>query len=112
MINNQAFFLSEGASIRIGRRGLFGPELQIFDSNAHQLELGHRHLPDNRPQPVEIGDDVFIGSRVTILKGARIGNGCVISAGCVVPPSFAAPPFSIIAGNPARVVGQAPQPTA
>lgn len=108
VINNQAFFLSEGASIRIGKRGLFGPELQIFDSNAHRLLVGERHLPDDRPQPVEIGDDVFIGSRVTILKGSRLGDGCVVSAGCVVPPGFIAPPLSIVAGNPARVVGQAP----
>ncbi|NVO06144.1 MAG: acyltransferase [Rhodoferax sp.] len=110
VINNQAFFLSEGAHIRVGQRGLFGPELQIFDSNAHRLKMGERHLPDDKPLPVEIGDDVFIGSRVTILKGCRIANGCVISAGSVLPPSFEAPAFSIIAGNPARVVGKAPAP--
>jgi len=108
VFNNQAFLLSEGASIRIGKRGLFGPELQIFDSNAHRLHLGERHLPDNKPQGVEIGDDVFIGSRVTILKGCKIGDGCIISAGCVVQPSFEAPPSSIIAGNPARIVGRVP----
>lgn len=108
-LNNQAFLLSEGAHIRIGKRGLIGPELQVFDSNAHRLAMGQRHLPDDNPKPVEIGDDVFIGARVTILKGANIGNGCVISAGCVVPPSFVAPPYSIVAGNPARIVGQAPE---
>ncbi len=107
VLNNRAFLLSEGAHIRIGKRGLFGPELQIFDSNAHRLQLGQRHLPDDKPQGVDIGDDVFIGARVTILKGCQIGNGCVISAGCVVPPSFVAPPNSIVAGNPARIVGQA-----
>ena len=106
VINNSAFILSEGASIRIGRRGLFGPELQIMDSNSHQLVLERRRLPDDDPRPVVIGDDVFIGSRVTILKGATIGDGCIISAGCVVPPSFVAPPLSVIAGNPARVVGK------
>lgn len=109
-INNRASLISEGAHIRIGKRGLFGPELHILDSNGHRLELGQRHLPDDKPQAVEIGDDVFIGSRVTILKGVHIGNGCVISAGCVVPPSFEAPPFSILAGNPARIVGQVAAP--
>ncbi|OGB69866.1 MAG: hypothetical protein A2486_05125 [Burkholderiales bacterium RIFOXYC12_FULL_65_23] len=109
VINNSAFLLSEGASIRIGRRGLFGPELQIMDSNSHQLVLGRRSLPDDDPRPVVIGDDVFIGARVTILKGARIGDGCIISAGCVVPPSFVAPPLSVIVGNPARVIGKVPE---
>lgn len=106
VLNNRAFLLSEGAYIRIGKRGLFGPELQIFDSNAHRLQLGQRHLPDHQPRGVIIGNDVFIGARVTILKGCQIGDGCVISAGCVVPPGFVSPPNSIIAGNPARVVGQ------
>lgn len=106
VINNLAFILSEGASIKIGRRCLFGPELQIMDSNSHQLELEWRRLPDNDPRPVVIGDEVFIGSRVTILKGVTIGDGCIISAGCVVPPSFVAPPLTVIAGNPAKVIGK------
>jgi len=109
VINNSAFILSEGASIRIGRRGLFGPELQIMDSNSHQLVLERRRLPDDDPRPVVIGDDVFIGARVTILKGATIGDGCIIAAGCVVPSSFIAPPLSVIAGNPARVIGKVPE---
>jgi carbonic anhydrase/acetyltransferase-like protein (isoleucine patch superfamily) len=53
-----------------------------------------------------VGDDVFIGSRVTLLKGCRIGDGCVIAAGSVVPPSFEAPGMSIVAGNPAKIVGR------
>lgn len=106
VFNNRAVILSEGASITFGERVLVGPELHVMDSNSHQLELPHRAQPDARPQPVVIGDDVFIGSRVTILKGARIGRGCVISAGTVVPPGFVAPDMSIVAGNPARVVGR------
>jgi len=108
VINNRAVILSEGAEIKIGQRCLIGPEFNILDTNAHQLEIGQRHLPDRSPQNVIIGDDVFIGSRVTILKGAQIGDGCVIAAGCVIPPSFDAPPLSIIAGNPARIVGLVP----
>lgn len=105
-INNRAMIVSEGAGIRIGRRCLIGSEFQVVDSNFHQLTLGARHLPDKSPQPVRVEDDVFIGSRVTLLKGCQIGRGCVIAAGCVVPPSFVAPPMSIIAGNPARIVGE------
>ena len=106
VINNAAVIISEGAGIKIGSHGLFGPELQIIDSNFHQLALGYRHLPDDKPKPVFIGNDVLIGARVTILKGANIGDGCIISAGCMIPPSFIAPSFSIIAGNPAKIVGK------
>ena len=107
-LNNGAVLIAEGAGIRIGARCLIGTELQVLDTNAHELELGRRHLPDSKTRQVVVGDDVFIGSRVTLLKGCRIGNGCVIAAGTVVPPSFEAPALSIIAGNPARVVGQVP----
>jgi acetyltransferase-like isoleucine patch superfamily enzyme len=105
VVNNHAVIVSEGAQIHIGKRCLIGAEFQVLDSNAHQLALGQRHLPDQEPRDVVIEDDVFIGSRVTLLKGCRIGHGSVIAAGSVVPPSFQAAPMSVIAGNPARVVG-------
>lgn len=54
-------------------------------------------------EPVRIGDDVWIGARVTILPGADIGNGAVIGAGSVVRGKI--PPMVVAAGNPARVVG-------
>jgi len=106
VINNRAIILSEGAGITIGKRCLIGYELQVLDTNAHELAVERRQMPDQNPLPVVIGDDVFIGGRVTILKGCRIGDGSAISAGCVLPPLFEAPPRSIVAGNPARIVGQ------
>lgn len=106
VFNNRCVLISEGASIRFGANVLVGPELHVMDSNSHDLRLTHRRSPDPRPAGVEIGDEVFIGSRVTILKGVKIGRGCVIAAGAVVTPGFEAPAMSIVAGNPARVVGQ------
>ncbi len=107
-LNNQASLIAEGAGIKIGARCLIGTELQVLDTNAHELELGRRHLPDSHTRQVVVGDDVFIGSRVTLLKGCRIGKGCVIAAGSVVSPGFEAPEMSIVAGNPAKVVGRVP----
>jgi maltose O-acetyltransferase len=104
-INNAAVLIAEGAGIRIGARCLIGTELQVMDTNAHELELGRRHMADSHTREVIVGDDVFIGSRVTLLKGCRIGDGCVVAAGTVVAPGFVAPAMSIVAGNPARVVG-------
>lgn len=49
-----------------------------------------------------IGHDVWIGTRATILPGARIGSGCIVGAGAVVAGSV--PPYSLVAGNPARVI--------
>jgi acetyltransferase-like isoleucine patch superfamily enzyme len=119
-INNAGVIISEGAGIHIGARCNIGFEFHVMDTNAHELEIGRRDQPDSRPQAVHIGDDVFIGSRVTVLKGCRVGRGAVLAAGSVLPPGFEAPPMSIVAGNPARVVGRvreaegpgAPAPTA
>lgn len=104
-INNRAVIISEGAAVRIGRRCLIGPELFASDSNSHELAVARRAMPDQQPRDIHIGNDVFIGARVTLLKGCHIGDGSVIAAGAVVTPGFRAPPLSIVAGNPAQVTG-------
>lgn len=103
--NNRMTLISAGASIRFGARCLVGEDVYICDSNFHDLRVEHRMHPDPRPQAVEIGDDVFIGARAMLLKGVHLGRGCVVAAGAVLPPRFEAPPLSIIAGNPATIIG-------
>jgi hypothetical protein len=53
-------------------------------------------------KPVYIGNDVCIGSRVTILPGVRIGNGVVIGSCAVV--SRDVPDYAVVVGNPAKIV--------
>lgn len=50
----------------------------------------------------EIGNDVWIGNGVIIIQGVRIGNGAVIGAGAVVTKDVE--PYSIVVGNPARMI--------
>jgi maltose O-acetyltransferase len=100
--NNNLMIKSEGAGIRIGRDCLFGAGVEIFDSDFHDLRPGHRRNGQPKMAPVDIGDNVFAGMGVRILKGATIGSDAVIGAGAVVAKPI--PPGTIAAGNPARVI--------
>lgn len=100
--NNNLMLKSEGAGIRVGRDGLFGAHIEIFDSNFHDLDPLRRRDGTVAMAPVEIGDNVFVGMGAKILKGATIGSDSVIGAGAVVSGSI--PSGVIAAGNPARVI--------
>lgn len=51
----------------------------------------------------DIGNDVWIGTNVTVLaKNITIGDGAIIGAGSVVTKSV--PPYAIVGGNPAKII--------
>jgi acetyltransferase-like isoleucine patch superfamily enzyme len=101
-INNSAMIKSEGAGISIGARALLGSQVVIYDSDFHELDPARRREGTPKMAPVELGENVFIGDRVMILKGSTIGADSVIGAGSVVVGPI--PSGVIAAGNPARVV--------
>jgi acetyltransferase-like isoleucine patch superfamily enzyme len=53
---------------------------------------------------IDLGNDVWIGAGAILLGGAKIGDGAIIGAAAVV--DFEVPAYGIVAGNPARVIGQ------
>lgn len=57
---------------------------------------------DEPPRPVVIGSNVWIGFEACILPGVTIGEGAIVGARSVVASDV--PPFTIVAGNPARVI--------
>jgi acetyltransferase-like isoleucine patch superfamily enzyme len=57
-------------------------------------------------KPVKINDRVWIGFNSIILKGVTIGEGGIVGAGSVVTKDV--PPYTIVAGNPARVIREIP----
>ena len=88
------------SQIQTGADVSIGPEATI-------LTLGHDpQSPDfaDRSGDVNIGDRAWIGYRAIILPGVNIGEGAVVGAGSVVSRSV--DPYSIVAGNPAKVIGE------
>lgn len=115
-------YVGEGAriwsakSIKIGHRVLISHNVNIFDSDTHPIDdyegrhqqfkdiiaTGHPRTLDLREEAVVIEDDVLIACQSVILKGVTIGRGAVVGAGSVVTHDVA--PFTLVAGNPARVI--------
>lgn len=93
-------------SVRIGRGCLFASHVYITDHDHDFSNPMEPVISNNRAvaSPVEIGDYVWLGERVMVLKGVKIGERSVIGAGSIVTRDV--PRFSIAVGSPARVVRQ------
>lgn len=89
-------------AIRIGSYTFIAHEVVFADRAAAVPGTPTEHPPPSTGNIV-VGENVWVGARSVLLSGADIGEGAVIGAGTVV--DFPVPPFAIVAGNPARVVG-------
>jgi acetyltransferase-like isoleucine patch superfamily enzyme len=95
--------LGAGGGIRIGNNVLIGQSVNIHAENHNYLDC-NRLIREQGVSYAEvvIEDDVWIGSKATILTGVTVGRGTVIGAGAVVTECV--PQFSVAVGVPARVV--------
>lgn len=102
-INNDCTIIADKSVIEIGDYTLIGPNFFCVDSDFHPLDPTQRLTSNYTCQPVKIGKNVFIGARVTILKGVSIGDNSVIAAGSVVAKDV--PGGVVFAGNPVKFIG-------
>jgi acetyltransferase-like isoleucine patch superfamily enzyme len=68
---------------------------------AHPLRVAEGKVP---AQPIRLERNVWIGFDACVLPGVTIGEGSIVGAKSVVTQSV--PPFTVVAGNPARVIRQ------
>lgn len=89
--------------VYIGNDCMMGPECRIITQNHRFSDITKPiRLQGYSPErPVVIDDDVWIGTRVTILPGIHIGKGAVIAACSVVTKDV--PDYAVVAGNPAII---------
>ena len=69
------------------------------------MPLGDRHVcleGSSTPRPIRIGRNVWIGFDACVLPGVTIGEGSIVGARSVVSEDV--PPFTVVAGNPARII--------
>ena len=100
-INRHSFF-DATMTIVVGEKCGIGPGCYITDHD-HGLDPTLAPLDQELiSQPTVIGDRVWIGANVTILKGVTVGDDAVIGAGSVVTKDI--PAFAIAVGNPAKVL--------
>ena len=110
--------------VRLGRRVSLNPRVSI-DGGRAGVVLGddvrvatgaviyafdHGMAPDRpisaqpvRSRGISIGDDVWIGANAGITDGVTVGDHAVVAMGAVVTRDV--PPFAIVAGVPARIIG-------
>ena len=102
-------------SISIGNCVIISNHVHIYDNNNHPVDPEIRmemckkgfkgedwRWKNSASSPVVIEDGVWIGEYSAILKGVTIGKGSVVGCHSVVTKDV--PPYSVVAGNPARVV--------
>ena len=91
-------------NVFIGSNVMMGPDCMLFTRNHKFSDLTipmcQQGFSDRKEVVIE--DDVWIGARVIILPGVRVGKGSIIGAGAVVTKDV--PPYSIVGGNPAKVI--------
>ena len=101
--------------IQIGSHVIISNNVHIYDNNNHPTDPKTRwemcetgfysekwNWKYSEHRPIKIEDNVWIGERCTILKGVVIGEGSIIGCDSVVTHNI--PPYTIAAGNPAKVV--------
>ena len=89
------------AEVVIGDNVFIGPNTSLC-TVIHSLTPEERNNGIMRALPIHIGDNVWIAANVVILPGVSVGEGAVVGAGSVVTKDVA--PFTLVAGNPARVI--------
>lgn len=93
----------DSCNVTIKARTILSPNVSIY-SATHPIDPRKRNgaRGPEMAKPVLIEEDCWLGGNVIVLGGVTIGKGSVVGAGSVVTRDV--PPFTVVAGNPARVI--------
>ena len=88
--------------IKIGERCMFSLNIMIRTSDSHTIYDENTKQRINNARSVFIGDHVWLGISVCVLKGVTIGSNCIIGTGSIVTHDI--PNNSLAVGSPAKVI--------
>ena len=97
----QGSVLTSVEGISIGRDALIAEHVTIRDQDHDFTGRRPYRAAGLLVAPVTIGDNVWLGAKVTVTRGVTIGDNSVIGANSVVTSDI--PANSIAVGSPARV---------
>jgi acetyltransferase-like isoleucine patch superfamily enzyme len=95
-INHNVFLVCRDKII-IGNGAALSNNLVLRDNDAHEI-INNEY---KTMKPIEIGNHVWVGTNVIILKGVKIGDGAVIGANTLVNKNI--DEKVLAAGNPAKI---------
>ena len=101
---NQDVFILGHTRVEIGDYVVLSARVMLIDTGLQLAGFAHTEFPGHVDGPVRIEDGAWIGAGAIILPGVTVGRKSVVGAGSVVTRDV--PPYSIVAGNPARVIGR------
>lgn len=93
----------EGTSIEIGRDCLFSSKIDIRTGDSHSIVKKGTNDRINKSKSIAIGNHVWLGTGVTILKGTEIADNCVVGAASLLCKKYAEENCAI-AGVPGKEV--------
>ena len=96
---NHNVTILDGAKVTFGDNVFIAPDC-VFSTAGHPIDTEQRNLGLEIALPITVGDNVWIGTNVSVLPGVTIGSKVVIGAGSVVNRNI--PDGVIAAGNPCR----------
>lgn len=102
---NGASIVARSCCIKIGSNTMLAPNVVVMDSDFHAAwPPENRNCPSDNDRDVTIGENVWLGLGVIVLKGVAIGNNSIVGAGSIVTRNI--PANVVAAGNPAAIVKQ------
>ena len=84
---NGAYIHAKG-KIQIGNNCVIASNVNIIDSNGHETYSTNRTKGCDQAEDIIIGNNVWIGMNVIILKGTTIGHNCIVAANSVVKGKY------------------------